>query len=63
MGYYYLKFYTAESRPGEGHLMEIQEFIILPILVSRPIKQGKIVQKLCLVASYFLLPFVMPKLK
>ena len=41
MGYCYLRFYTAESRPEE-RLLKIQELTIFPAPVSRSMKQGKL---------------------
>lgn len=42
MGYCYLRFYTAESRPGEERLLKIQELTIFPAPVSSSMKQGKL---------------------
>ena len=51
MQYYYLRFYTAESRPGEECLMRFQEFSIFPTQVSRPMKLGKLTRN-CLFGCF-----------
>ena len=53
MEHCYLRFCTAEGRPGGECLLKFQEFSLIQTLVSRPMKLGKIAQNL-----FFLVIFI-----